>query len=93
MPRSSRVRLLHARPRLLPAASRSSSTLHAAPLVRAAANSRSFKARAFEHGKLDPASSASRTYLARLKAQQAAVAARIVRTIPSARVRWHYRLC
>ncbi len=66
-------------------------TLGAPGLADAIASSRALSARA-KRGRLDLQSPTSVSYLRELAAEQAALARRIVAAIPSARIRWRYRV-
>ncbi len=66
-------------------------TLEAPPLARAIAHSRVLTTRA-RRQRLDLRAPTSRAYLRDLAATQRALAARIARTIPVARVTWRYRV-
>jgi subtilisin family serine protease len=66
--------------------------LHAPSLVHAAAARQAFHTRTFRGAKLDLQAPASVAYIGRLAAAQRALAARITRAIPSARIRWRYRV-
>ena len=67
-------------------------TLKAPPLARAAASNRSLAASATRARRLNLRAPASAAYLRRLAAAQRALERRIIERIPTARVRWRYRV-
>jgi subtilisin family serine protease len=66
--------------------------LHRPPLARAFAQGRAFQSLATRRGHLDVRAPAARAYTRALAAEQRTLAARIVRELPGAKVRWRYQV-